>query len=707
MELTYTIIWYLIFLGLNIVGLGISNTFFKNWFDKGYAVSKFVGFLAVTLPLWLLSSLHIVPFNETSVLIIYFGLLIYSFIKLKKQGFKFTRTMLKEEIMFLIIFVIWNLIRSTNARVEGTEKMMNIAFMNSINRNEFFPPTDMWFAGGTINYYYIGHYMYTFIAKLGNIPISYAYNFALNTIISYAFVASYSIILQMTNRSLKKWSSIISLGGSLWLCFGGTLQYFSKVFSAFINGESLNYWFPEATRTIPFAINEFPAYSIVLGDLHGHYIGFPFIVMLIAFLYISFKIKFDSIKKVKLMLLLSIPIVALYGINSWDFISANFFILLINFYQFVRSDSPLKEKIKTLFILETTLLLPGILFMLPYLFNFHPAIGGIGIVPLNIKRDLGAWVLMWGMFILITILSLASYLIILKVKHLKLREEVKKLMKENDTAIFGTLLTIAAFSLILGVEVFYIKDLFDKENPPYFRTNTVFKFYFAAWPVWVIACSYFANSILRKIYNTVMNASFMLLLINSIAFFLLFLMSFIYIFEAVGDFYPFLKFEDDKSFSLEEVFNGNNTLKIYDTIDGINYIKKDYPDDYAMIIWLNENVTGTPLLVEAVGDAYTYHSRISAYTGLPTVIGWPTHEWQWRGNIDEINARKEDIKTLYTTTSDVTFFNLIDKYDIKYIVLGDKERERYTDANGEEIKKYFKEVYRSGNSVIYENVLSL
>jgi len=702
MELKYILLWYIIFLGFNFIGLAVAGKFFKKWFDKGFAVSKFIGFLAVTLPLWLLSSLQIVPFSQWSALIIYILLFIWSVFKLKKQGFKFERTMLNEEIIFLIVFMIWNVIRSTNPRIEGTEKFMNLAFMNSISRSSFFPPSDMWFSGGTINYYYIGHYMYTFVAKLGSIPMSFAYNLALNTIISYAFVSTYSIVRQLTKDSLKKASIIIALGAAIWLCFGGTIQYFYRVLEALINNVKFEYWFPEATRTIPFAINEFPAYSIVLGDLHGHYLGFPFIIMLIAFMYISFNLKFNSKAKVQLMLLLSVPVVALYGINSWDFISANFLILLVNFYQFVRFEGPVKEKIVTFIILETTLLLPGVLFMIPYFFNFHPAIGGLGIVPWNTERDLKEWLLMWGMFLIILVVALLSYVAILKAKKLKFRQEVKALIQENDNAIFATLLTIAALSLIIGVEIFYIKDLFDKENPPYFRTNTIFKFYFAAWPIFVIACSYYVNAIIRKIYHTPMAQGFLLLMANSSIYLMLLIMSFSYIFEAVGDFYPFLKFKNGDSFSIEALLKNESPLEFYGTMDGNDYIKTGYPEDYAMIDWFNQNVEDQAIIAEAVGDAYTYYSRISANTGLTAVIGWPTHEWQWRSNIAEINVRKDDIRNLYSTESDVTFFELLNKYNIKYVVVGGKEREIYEGLNEEKIDKICQQVFEEGSSRIYD-----
>ena len=707
MELNYTVIWYFIFLGFNLIGLALGGGFFKKWFDKGFAISKFVGFFFTAIPLWFLASLHILPYNQYSALGIYIALLLWALFKLKKDNFKFTRTMLKEEIVFLAIFLFWNLVRSTNPRIEGTEKFMNLAFMNAINRSEFFPPADMWFSGGTINYYYIGHYLFAFVSKLSSIPMSFVYNFALNTIISYAFIASFATILQMSARSLKRWSVIIALAGAAWLCFGGTLQYFSRVLEAFFQGQKLEYWFPEATRTIPYAINEFPAYSIVLGDLHGHYLGFPFIVMLVGFLYNMFHQKFDSKIRVKMMLFLSLPVVVLYGINSWDFISANFFILLINFYQFVRCPAPMRSKIITFVILEAALLLPGLLFMMPYFFNFQPAIGGIGIVPLNTIRDFEAWFLMWAMFLIILVVSITTYVLILRIKKLKFRQEIKELIQKNDTAILATLLTIAALCLILGVEVFYIKDLFDKENPPYFRTNTIFKFYFAAWPIWVISCSYFMNALITKIYNTPMVQGFMLLILNGSIFAIMVIMSLSYMFEAIGDFYPFMKFSDGKGFSVEKILNGDTSLKLYGTMDGNNFIKEQFPDDYAMINWFNQNVTGNKLIVEAVGDAYTYYSRISANTGLTTIIGWPTHEWQWRSNISEINTRKDDVYKLYTTTDNLTFAELFMKYKFNYVVVGGKERDMYDVINEEQIDQYCDQIFESGNSRIYECAIKL
>ena len=70
--------------------------------------------------------------------------------------------------------------------------------------------------------------------------------------------------------------------------------------------------------------------------------------------------------------------------------------------------------------------------------------------------------------------------------------------------------------------------------------------------------------------------------------------------------------------------------------------------------WLNDNVNGQPVVLEASGDSYKdYDNRVSAMTGLSTVLGWYVHEWLWRNNLEEENQRKKMCRpyTLQATLS--------------------------------------------------------
>ncbi len=106
--------------------------------------------------------------------------------------------------------------------------------------------------------------------------------------------------------------------------------------------------------------------------------------------------------------------------------------------------------------------------------------------------------------------------------------------------------------------------------------------------------------------------------------------------------------------------------------------------DAAAIRWFNETVDGHPVILETFGESYTDYGRISAFTGLPTVMGWETHEWLWRTSKANPNAyasfvlpRQNDVTTLYTTKNQAERRALIEQYQIAYIVIGDLERGRF------------------------------
>lgn len=699
--------WYLILFGTGLIGLAFTQKIFKGWQDRGYGVAKFAGLMIVGIPLWFLSSLRILPFTQT-VILIFFGLLLALSIFLLIRGkFKFNRIMFYEELFFLLIFGIWCMIRSTNAQTEGTEKMMNIAILNSIWRAEYFPIADPWYSGLSMNYYYLGHYLFALIGKMAAIPMSFVYNLALVSIISQTFIGIVSILGQMTGLFKKNWKLGLLLGVlvATWLCFGSNLHFlYTWIDQVIIQGKTFNYWFPDGTRIIPFVIDEFPAYSITLGDLHGHYLGMPFLVMFIALLLVSFNTAIGSRAKVYLNLALSPALFFLYGINTWDFITVNFLFLLLHLYQTLRAKGTLKEKLGYFLLAQGALLLPGIPLILPYFMSFKPPVSGLGIVPFNTERPILPYLQMWGVFLIINIMAAVVLLILLKVRKTRLPKFLQGMVKLDHTSIFALLLTIAALCLILGVEVFYVRDIFEKDNSAYFRTNTVFKFYFSAWIIWGIATGYWIFAIFKGIFSTPYKKAGLLLYSVIGILLVLFVGSVSYIFDAVNDFYPFAETEDGKPVKISELLEGKS-IKLYGTLDGMDYIKSRGINDYNIINWLNANVSGQPVIVEAVGEAYSYAARISSNTGLPTIMGWPTHEWQWRNKITEIYERKADVELLYKSTDPKVFAELVDDYKIDYIIVSDLEKKSYDTGvkiNLQLFNQFFEPVYRENGTWIFK-----
>lgn len=124
----------------------------------------------------------------------------------------------------------------------------------------------------------------------------------------------------------------------------------------------------------------------------------------------------------------------------------------------------------------------------------------------------------------------------------------------------------------------------------------------------------------------------------------------------------------------------------------------------AAIDWLNEHVEGTPVILEAPGDryrAYVYEGRISAFTGLPTLLGWGGHEHQWRGNYEEPARREPDIQALYTTPDPDQALSLLKRYGIQYVYVGPLERSRYPSEGLEKFAKIGQTVYDAGGAKIF------
>jgi hypothetical protein len=158
------------------------------------------------------------------------------------------------------------------------------------------------------------------------------------------------------------------------------------------------------------------------------------------------------------------------------------------------------------------------------------------------------------------------------------------------------------------------------------------------------------------------------------------------------------------------------------TLDGMTFMNyaqhfdgnmMDLSQDYRAIRWMQDNVQGSPVIVEANCTEYRWCTRFTIYTGLPGVVGWNWHQRQQRGASapNAINDRVSAIGTFYTTPDIDWALAFLGKYHVKYIVVGQLERNIYPDlglgadglAKFEEYEgKYWKAVYHNADTTIYE-----
>ena len=132
-------------------------------------------------------------------------------------------------------------------------------------------------------------------------------------------------------------------------------------------------------------------------------------------------------------------------------------------------------------------------------------------------------------------------------------------------------------------------------------------------------------------------------------------------------------------------------------------------DDNEAIAWLNAHVGGSPVIVEAPGCEWSHYSRVSAFTGMPTLLGWPGgHEGEWRvnwvtktGQENIFSERGDAIQTIYTNQDQQTVLALLHQYHVKYVYVGAAERELYPNANLDRFSAYLKVVYHQDRVTIY------
>ena len=136
-------------------------------------------------------------------------------------------------------------------------------------------------------------------------------------------------------------------------------------------------------------------------------------------------------------------------------------------------------------------------------------------------------------------------------------------------------------------------------------------------------------------------------------------------------------------------------------MDGYVHVQVHHPDEYEAIRWLNENVRGTPIILEAVGGGYTDYARISSRTGLPTVIGWPGHERIWRGWDELPTDRQDDVARAYTSTSPGESKAILEEYDVEYVYVGHMERDTYGEAGLAKFATFMEVAYRNDTVIIY------
>ncbi len=277
---------------------------------------------------------------------------------------------------------------------------------------------------------------------------------------------------------------------------------------------------------------------------------------------------------------------------------------------------------------------------------------------------------------------------------------------------FTLLLGASAFTIIAGCEIFFLKDVFS--GGPALRMNTVFKFYFQAWALLSIASGaglFFILESLRPKKTVRVNMPWVQRGIAGIWSFLLLAL------VLASMVYPVLA--PYARYSRVDASHPQPYMATDLSLDGSAYLATCRPPDcdfatvgdYKAIHWLNEHIQGDPVIVEASGNDYSYSSRISTFTGLPTLMGWVGHEVQWRVNwVKQSQAEQADfdsrgasLDTIYTNPNPSVVLAAMAHYNAQYLYVGDFERSKYPKADLKRFGTFMRSIYNVDGVTIFQS----
>ena len=311
--------------------------------DRGWGLSKAFGLLLFAYVVWLLGVTHVAPNGPIAYGVAILLVLGGSAYFLRRSGGKagwragvdelvvFLRRrrglLLLEEAVLLASYSGFLLIRRQNPDISGTEKFMDFAFVNAVGRSVTFPPIDPWLAPSaampepTINYYHFGYLMQGVLVRLTGVHPAVGFNLALSMLFGLSAIGVFSLCYGLARdlvaerargavgarparpARLGAWSFraarpylVAGAAGVFLLLISGNLWTFLRRIDSsglwdkdFWQGVGWNATrvlvIKQGDRDVDYTINEFPAFSFLLGDLHPHVLALPFTLLAVGLAY--------------------------------------------------------------------------------------------------------------------------------------------------------------------------------------------------------------------------------------------------------------------------------------------------------------------------------------------------------------------------------------------------------------------------------------
>ena len=791
--------WYFLLLLLGWLTFPLAFRLFRRLPDRAYTLSRVLGLLLWGFVFWFLTNLNILQNNPGGILFglgLLAGLSIWAGWGRRQEIWAWVkdhwRLIVVAEVVFLAAFGFMVLVRASDPYATGTEKPMELAFINAILNSETFPPHDPWLSGYAISYYHFGYIITAMLAKITATSGGVAFNLMLAAVFSLSALGAYGIIYDLVaaygNLKRPKSAIVWAILGPVFLLFVSNLEGVLEVlhqlgvgwdmatgtsgFWQWANIESLLvppsepltvipqrfWWWWQASRVVQdidltgavsglSPIDEFPAFSFVLGDLHPHVLVMPFVMLVIGLALNIFRGGMDGDQRVlgisipfkwDLFLLNAVLIGGIAFLNTWDLpvylaLIAGAFVL-----RQVYKKGWSWERFGDLLKFAIPLGILALLLYLPFLLSFQSQAGGILPNLVYPTRGLYLWVMFgpflvlfalffiwlwgrkvradwgWGSVLVIGLVVLLFTVSILLGYQLTQGQSGQQLiLAQGETTYAGllgsallhrlafgaglltlTLVLILGVSFLLGQVRKSEVDAPDQGPIPFVLLMVVLGGIMILAPEFVYLGDHFnarMNTVFKFYYQGWMlwslAAAFMAVVLLRKGSWLSRVLVLMVV--AAGLVYPVLAYEN-KTNGFQPVTAAK--------LDAGAYLAAYQPAEAAAIDWLADAPDGT--VAEAVGGQYSGYARVATLSGQPNVLGWPGHEGQWRGGYTEVGTRQQDIQTLYETADWETALRIIRQYDIRYIFIGSQESITYI-VNLDKFDQYLETGFEQGDIRVY------
>lgn len=544
-----------------------------------------------------------------------------------------------------LVIASW-LLRRNPAVDPDSERFMDYAFLKATLRSPGLPVADPWFAGEPLHYYHFAYAMAAFLVRAAGAEPSRFFITALALTHVLVWAGAMGLGLALTGR----------VAGGLLAAFlvlgAGNFEWIRQVLSS--PGLSRFDWFA-SSRVISGGITEVPWFSLLWGDLHPYVAALPlFLAGLIVPLADSLEWEHPGGARsgTRCMaagrcVLFALCCGALLATHPWDLPFLLLAVLLLA--GCASRPRPIRRTL-------AFLLMPvaGAVLFWPFIGGFVRHGRGMAAVPH--RTSAAEWLMAYGPLVLA---ALSGFLIVAG-RRLASRAGEAAPPSPRERAIWATALTGLAAAVIC--EMVYVEDLFSGTDLA--RMNTIFKLYRIAWVCLALSTAALVVHLVVAAGRRSRVAVLAVVVGGLIP-------------AAVYPVLGTVSWLEARASARRRADQEGYGAAQTPGVDAEALFRLSSPGDAAAAAALGEQARPGEAVLEESGEPYDWSSRIATFSGVPTLLGWGNHEAVWRDGWAPIKDRQLAIAAIYADPGSDSSRALLRRYDIAWVVVGERERERY------------------------------